>query len=165
MTLSPYATTIQTTDNLTRVTYHSTDIVAFNDSMIVLNSGGWKTVTTKRKMNQASVQFELGFSVFQDKGEWFVILPNRNTVDFVDGMTFSRDGKIQVVSKPDSAGMTTPEILDALTKIGDAGISLHVTLVAGLPYRIDWYRTDESQMHRDYPDDLRAYLTNFLASL
>lgn len=38
-----------------------------------LNHGGWKTATTKMRMNQFSAEFCGGlFSVAQEKGEWFV---------------------------------------------------------------------------------------------
>ena len=54
------------------VAYHSTKVVEFDDKKIVLRTGGWKTATTKARMNQASNQFNLGYSVYVDKGQWFV---------------------------------------------------------------------------------------------
>jgi hypothetical protein len=40
---------------------------------IRLNHGGWKTATTKMRMNQFSAEFCSGiYSVSQEKGEWFV---------------------------------------------------------------------------------------------
>jgi hypothetical protein len=66
--------------------YHSTAVVIVNaDRTIRLDSGGWLTATTKRAMNQASNQDELGFRVFQQAGEWFVHWQGRD-VPFVDGM-------------------------------------------------------------------------------
>ena len=56
----------------TVVKYHDTIVVAFNHDCIVLNHGGWQTVTTKRRMNQTSRQFDLGYNVFQVVFEWFV---------------------------------------------------------------------------------------------
>lgn len=56
----------------TRVTYHSTAIVLFDRTTITLDTGGWNTVTTKNRMNQAANQFNLGFGVYQRHGEWFV---------------------------------------------------------------------------------------------
>ena len=53
-------------------TYHSTDVVKWNDKHIRLYTGGWKTVTTKTRMNQVSNQFGLGYSVYQRKGKWYV---------------------------------------------------------------------------------------------
>ena len=55
-----------------QVWYHSTCVVEFNSHLIKLCTGGWKTVTTKRRMNQASNQFGLGYGVYQKKGDWFV---------------------------------------------------------------------------------------------
>lgn len=88
--LSNYATTIAGDGAATRVTYHRTVIVEWTDSAITLRSGGWQTVTTKRKMNQASNQFGLGYQVYQKDHGWFVALPNGENVSFADGMTFDR---------------------------------------------------------------------------
>lgn len=54
------------------VTYHSTIIVAFNATDITLCHGGHVSVTTKRKMNQVSNQFDLGVHVYQKAGQWFI---------------------------------------------------------------------------------------------
>lgn len=70
--LSSYATTIASDGKYMVVTYHRTQIVKWNDSEIVLDFGGYDTVTTRRKMNQAANQFCLGFSVYRDKGETYV---------------------------------------------------------------------------------------------
>jgi len=82
--------TTATTIAKNSVTYHETTVVAFSSGTITLDSGGWRTVTTKKRMNQASTEFGLGYSVFQKDFGWFVDLPNGETVDFKDGMTFSR---------------------------------------------------------------------------
>jgi hypothetical protein len=66
--LSNYCTTVSARDGWQIVTYRETQIVRWNDSTIELNFGGYDTVTTRRKMNQASNQFELGYSVFRSKG-------------------------------------------------------------------------------------------------
>ena len=66
------ATTIRNEDGYTIVRYHNTDVVKFNQDEIVLNTGGWRTVTTKARMNQASNQYGLGFRVYQRDWEWFV---------------------------------------------------------------------------------------------
>jgi len=102
--LSPYKTTWGVNDGVIGVTYHRTQIVNATDDTITLRTGGWQTVTTKRKLNQASQQFALGYGVHQVKGEWF--LDRRNPayrpdgvatywldlkIPFVDGMKFPRD--------------------------------------------------------------------------
>lgn len=89
--LSNYATTIATVCGETRVTYQTTEIVCFTDDTVTLDSGGWRTVTTKRKMNQAANQFGLGYSVTQRKGQWFVwIAAEAREVPFADGMRIAR---------------------------------------------------------------------------
>jgi hypothetical protein len=83
------ATSIYTEDSYTRVRYHSTEVVKFNEKEIILNSGGWWTNTTKTRINQAAATFALGISVFQKDFEWFV-RTNNGVVMFVDGMVISR---------------------------------------------------------------------------
>ncbi len=88
--LSNYRTTISTQDGLTSVIYARTPIVAFSAGSVTLRADGWQTVTTKRKMNQASHQFGLGFGVYQKAGDWFVSKPDGETVPFSEGLTFPR---------------------------------------------------------------------------
>lgn len=88
--LSSYATTVAGDGAAMRVTYHSTVIVEWNADSITLRTGGWDTVTTRRKMEQASRQFGLGFSVYCRDFESFVRLPDGREVDLRDGMTFNR---------------------------------------------------------------------------
>jgi hypothetical protein len=71
--VSGRATTVakDTAGNLV-VTYHSTAVVtARPDGSVVLNTGGWRTVTTKARMLQAAHQFSLGYYVYQKAGNWF----------------------------------------------------------------------------------------------
>ena len=76
------ATTIETVDGWTRMVYHNTCVAKFHAETrkVVLNHGGYQTVTTKKRMNQFAKMFDLGYRVFQVKGEWFVqgILPKGN---------------------------------------------------------------------------------------
>jgi hypothetical protein len=86
--LSEHRTTWDSDGTSGGVTYIRTRIVEWRDGKVTLRSGGWETVTTKRKMNQASRQFALGFDVYQKDYDWFVTLPNGETVPFEDGMSF-----------------------------------------------------------------------------
>ena len=70
--------------------YRGTTVVKVKGAWITLNSNGWRTATTKTRMNQASNQFDLGYSVWQKNYEWFVSLPNGDTVEYTDGLTFKR---------------------------------------------------------------------------
>ncbi len=77
------------------VRYHDTVVVSFNDKQITLNSGGWKTRTTKLRMNQTSNQYGLGFMVVQKHFEWQVLFQGE-TLDYTDGMVLERKPVAQV---------------------------------------------------------------------
>lgn len=74
----------------TYIRYHNTDVVRFNESEITLKTNGWNTATTKARMNQASNEYNLGFSVSQRKNEWYVMTPD-GEIPFKDGMTIKRN--------------------------------------------------------------------------
>lgn len=59
------------------VQYHDTQVVRFNDDTIWLDNGGWETHTTKQRMNQAALEFDLNFYVFQSKFVWYVSFDNK----------------------------------------------------------------------------------------
>lgn len=88
-TIGKHATTMAADGNVARVTYHNTVVVKFDAHTITLDSGGWRTATTKTRMNQTSNQFELGFRVYQNRREWFVRY-GTFTVGFYDGMELAR---------------------------------------------------------------------------
>jgi len=54
------------------VRYHETDVVSFNNEWITLRTDGYDTVTTRRRMNQVSDHFNLGFGVYRDRGTTWV---------------------------------------------------------------------------------------------
>ena len=76
-------------DNVLMVAYHNTIVVRVSDEELILNSGGWQTSTTKRRMNQASLQYNLGFSVYQADFCWYVSY-NGNVIPFKDNMVLKR---------------------------------------------------------------------------
>lgn len=88
---------IATTVTNSTVTYHKT--VVFRRSFIAggyaitLDSGGWRTKTTKKRMNQAAKEFGINFRVFSKNYDWYITLPNRKTVEFTDGMSFDTNGE------------------------------------------------------------------------
>ncbi len=79
-------------DGFTKVVYHSTVVAQWNRDIIMLDSRGWRTATTKVRMNQASNQFRLGYHVYQEDFEWFVVTGQDwdNPIDFEDGMVLPR---------------------------------------------------------------------------
>lgn len=64
---------------------HLTDIITFHpDGSFILNSGGWRTMTTKGRINSFSP-----VNVYSEKGVWYVA----NTV-FYDGMHLDESGQL-----------------------------------------------------------------------
>ena len=53
-------TKVTTENGVTRVRYHDTDVVSFDKDVIVLRTGGRKSVTTKARRTQTANQYELG---------------------------------------------------------------------------------------------------------
>ena len=70
--INGYKTRVLPDKDKIRVFFHNTPVVAFDDRSIMLNTGGWRTRSTKVRMNQASQEFGLNFRVFQKQREWFV---------------------------------------------------------------------------------------------
>ncbi len=67
--------------------YHRTAVVTKRpNGEIVLDSGGWRTNTTKTAMNQASNQDRLGFTVYAKNHEWRVRVGDQDFL-FNDGLT------------------------------------------------------------------------------
>lgn len=81
--IGQHATTIATVDGVTIVTYHRTQVVRWiqGADTVILDHGGWMTLTTKTRMNQAANQFGLPYHVYQKDYEWYV------TVTYADGTT------------------------------------------------------------------------------
>jgi hypothetical protein len=82
-------TKIGTVEGQIAITYWGTHVVKFDHEKIVLNSNGYRTATTKTRMNQAANQFGLNFSVFQKKGAWFVDFGGK-VIPFEDHMILNR---------------------------------------------------------------------------
>lgn len=65
--------------------YHHTDVVtAYPDGKVVLNSGGYRTLTTKERINRYMPE---GCKLINKRGKWVVSMPNGQEVDFYDGMS------------------------------------------------------------------------------
>lgn len=78
---------------------HRTDVVRFfQDGSIVLNSGGWNTVTTKDRMNRYSP-----FRIQSVKGLWSVWHDGRFLGLFKDGMRIAKVNNYWTVTKQNEA--------------------------------------------------------------
>ena len=71
------------------VRYHATNVFTFNPStgIIKLDSGGWHTVTTKKRINQCFAAFDLPYTLHQKNFDWFVDhLPTGDVYPFRNDM-------------------------------------------------------------------------------
>ena len=73
-----------------KINYHHTTVVQFNDKVIILKNNGWFTLTTKKRMNQASIEFGLKFNVFQKNKKWYVNYNNK-IIEFYEGIELLRN--------------------------------------------------------------------------
>lgn len=91
------ATKVTHAGNVIGVTYHNTRVAMVETlpngvRTVTLHNGGYRTNTTKTRINQFANEFCRGaFNLYQQKGEWFVTKrTERDTpMPFFDGMTFS----------------------------------------------------------------------------
>ena len=66
------------------IVFHWTAILRYSpDGWVVLNSGGYQTMTTKVNLNQYS-----DCSVWQDKHTWYASFGDSGKMEFIDGMKF-----------------------------------------------------------------------------
>lgn len=73
---------------------HQTDVVTFHvNGTITLDTGGWRTVTTKDRINGALPN---GLRVYSDRGTWYLGKMGLGTerVAYFDGMVLTPDGEV-----------------------------------------------------------------------
>ena len=89
-----YAT--KDSDGTINVKYHATNIMSFHpDGSVTLRSGGWKTMSTKERLN---FYMPFGFFIAQDKGVWYITKGGwggKRIRVFADEMTVSASGKLR----------------------------------------------------------------------
>jgi len=77
-------------DGNRHIRLHMTDVATFKpNGDVILNSGGWKTATTKTRITE----YVPGIMVYSDGGVWYVTDGNwhsENRVPFIDGMVLKR---------------------------------------------------------------------------
>jgi hypothetical protein len=71
-------------EGLVGIRYHWTTVVLLTpDGVMTLNTGGWRTPTTKKRINE---YLPFGYRVFQKDYKWFLSLPSGEFAPFEDGM-------------------------------------------------------------------------------
>jgi len=81
-----------TSEDKIAVRLHETDVLTFTPSgRTILDSGGWRTVTTKDRMNS---YLPMGFAVWSDKGDWSLYRNGSRVAAYRDGLTIGPRGGI-----------------------------------------------------------------------
>ena len=76
-------------DGKQHVILFDTCIVSFDAKTVTLRTGGWRTAITKRRMNEASQEYDLGFELYQKGWKWY-LKQNGNETEFFDDVEFVR---------------------------------------------------------------------------
>jgi hypothetical protein len=94
----------------TKWRYHKTDIVTLRkNGDIILNSGGWRTYTTKEKTNNilAYIGHTLSYRrwhIQQDKGLWTISNPNDGlSIPYFDGINLAKAHMVSTIAKANKA--------------------------------------------------------------
>ncbi len=100
-------------DDAIAVTLYSTDVVTlYPDGRTVLNTGGWRTVTTKERMNRFLPE---GWSVWSDRSVWYLgrgpWTENPEKYTFEDGIAIDGNGNVSGTSA------RSPKELQALNRL------------------------------------------------
>lgn len=86
---------IKYADGTEAIRLHDTDIVTYASNKIILSSGGWRTRTTKDRINDRIYRF--GISINQNNNVWYI-----GKGVFYDGITFDNEGNQLSEIKPDT---------------------------------------------------------------
>lgn len=100
-------------DKAIAVTLYRTDVVRlYPDGRVVLNTGGWRTVTTKDRMNRFLPE---GWSVWSDRSVWYLgcgpWTENPEKYTFADGITIDAEGNVS------GQAAASPKELQALNRL------------------------------------------------
>lgn len=67
-------TTVTDRDNVVTVRYHNTIVFMLDrvNHRLTINDGGFRTFTTKKRLNQAFRYYKINVSVFQRNFDWYI---------------------------------------------------------------------------------------------
>jgi hypothetical protein len=82
-------TYVENTGDYTVVKLHGNVIAKLGDFWIQLFDGGFRSVTTKSRLNAILKENGIGESVYQKNFEWKLANPDGSIVDFESGMILS----------------------------------------------------------------------------
>lgn len=121
--IGSHATSHYVKDGVLRVIYHGTEVVKydFNNGLLVLDTGGWFTNTTKARMNQASNQYDLGFTVYQKDYNWFVEFDTGEVIPFngSSNLVIDTEFKAPLFTRGEKKSPTAKNINKTICKLED----------------------------------------------
>lgn len=83
------------------VELHETDIITITTTgLLTLDSGGWRTMTTKARIND---YLPVGFSLYTERGVWYLSCPSGDVLNYADGMTIDAENVVRGYALPDLA--------------------------------------------------------------
>jgi hypothetical protein len=62
-------------------TYHDTPVVTWTKDYITLDNGGWDTLTTRARIHDCMLEYDLKFNIYRDKGQTTVVMPTGHVCD------------------------------------------------------------------------------------
>jgi hypothetical protein len=75
-----------TQDGISTVYLHGNKIAEVGGTWVILWDGGWRTNTTKSRLNAILSEHGNGERVFQNNKKWFIRMNDGLNVPFVSGM-------------------------------------------------------------------------------
>jgi len=69
---SKRSTTVYQENGVWHCRYHDTNVVSWDEKTITLDNGGWFSYTSKARMNEVSLAYDLKYWVWQKNHNWFV---------------------------------------------------------------------------------------------
>jgi len=147
-----YAYITKNGDRVLRL-YHTDIVVMTLEGLIILNSGGYLTVTTKDRMNQ--ILRPQGYDLFQKNRTWYISDSSGKTVQFYDGISLP-------MARKNPGGMTLSQA--KALRSGDYIHSLTKKNADGTPMRarvtsVKTWKRDPSSVEIHYKRGMYEYGT------
>lgn len=87
---------IEYQDGSVGIRLHDTDIITImEDGRVILDSGGWRTATTKARMNSSLNPYWPTFAICTDSGVWHLYKGAYRLCRFEDGIEISGSGNVK----------------------------------------------------------------------
>ena len=100
MTIGTHRTVVTVIGDATHCIYHNTSVakLCHKYGSIELNSGGYRTRTTAKRMNQCLSEWGFRARVVQRDFEWFIDYGDGERLPYFDGMRVHRGAGVEVAA-------------------------------------------------------------------